>query len=124
MPGRDPDLRYGRLVWATLTDRRGKRADHPAIIITPNEELSEDEELAVMAVTTSYGDPPPPHHIELPWNPDPRKVGTRLSRRSAAVVNWLNFIHPRDIRRLAGDVPKPLMSQIQAALNALGEQRD
>lgn len=105
-------------MWATLTDRRGVRAEHPGIVITANDELSDDEEMVVVAVSTSFGEPPPPYHILLPWNSDPRRVGTKLARRSAAVVNWLDVIHPSDIRRFAGDVPASLMREIQAAVNA------
>jgi mRNA-degrading endonuclease toxin of MazEF toxin-antitoxin module len=119
---RGSDLRYGRLVWATLTDRNGVRAEHPGIIITPDDEIEDDQEVDVVAVTTSYPEPAPPFHVPLPWNPDRRRVGTGLARRSAAVANWLNVVHPSDIRRFAGDVSPKLMAKIQEELAAWERQ--
>jgi len=107
------------LIWATLVDRRGKAAEHPAIILTPNDQIDPDAKVVVMAVTTSFSDPPTRYHIPLPWNPDPRRVRTGLARRSAAVVNWLDTVHPQDIRRFAGDVPPKIMAAIQAELQSL-----
>jgi hypothetical protein len=70
-----------------------------------------------MAISTSYPDPPPDDHAELPWNADRRRVRTRLSRRSAAVVPWLATITSDRIQEFAGDVPEALMMEILEKLD-------
>ncbi len=73
--------------------------------------------MAVMAITTSYPEPPPPMHIELPWNHNPRNVGTHLGKRSAAVINWLRFVDVEEVVEFAGDVPPKLLQEILGQLD-------
>jgi hypothetical protein len=72
-----------------------------------------------MAISTSYPTPPPLGHVELPWHNDKKRVSTRLNQRSAAVVNWLRFVHPDEIEELAGDVPPRKMLEILQQLDRL-----
>lgn len=118
---RRPDLRLGRIVWANIKDPRGAIKLRPAIVITRTDEIDSDKPLTVMAVSTSYPSPPPPGHIELPWNPDRRKVGTRLAKRCAAVINWLATLTPDQIEEFAGDVPPKLMIKILEQLAELDD---
>jgi hypothetical protein len=80
------EIRCGSIVWAVVRDHHGFRKRRPVIILTPDDEISEDQPLAIMAITTTYPDPPERDQIELSWNADRRKVGTGLARRSAAVL--------------------------------------
>lgn len=102
-----------------MRDRNGFRKDRPAIILTPTAQISVAEPIVVMAITTSFPDPPPPYHIPLPWHVDSRRVRTRLAQRSAAVVTWLDTLYPDEVIDLAGDVPAPLMRDIQERLNEM-----
>ena len=111
-----PALRYGRLVWTTVKDSRGFRKERPAIVLTPTAEIQSDQPIVVMAVTTTFSEPPPEYHIPLPWNADPRRVGTKLRQRSAAVVNWLDTVYPDEIIDFKGDVPAALMKDLQQRL--------
>ena len=52
-----------------MRDRKGVRKERPVIILTATDDIRPDESLEVMAVTTSFSDPPPADHIELPWHP-------------------------------------------------------
>jgi mRNA-degrading endonuclease toxin of MazEF toxin-antitoxin module len=113
---RDKSFRYGRIIWARVTDRRGNRKDRPCIILTPNTELAPHKPLLVMAVTTTFPNPPPRWHIPLPWNPDPRRVRTALAQRSAAVVDWLDTIAPADVLDIRGDVPAKVLREIEEQL--------
>jgi hypothetical protein len=106
------DLHAGQIVWATVRDPRGYRKRRPVIILTPDAEILPDRPLALMAVTTSFPDPPPPDCIELPWNPDPRRVGTGLAQRSAVVVTWMETAYPDEIDGVIGAVPKRLLAEI------------
>ena len=111
-------------MWATLKDRNGFAKDRPGIILNPTREIRPGVALVVMAITTSYPDPPPEHHMPLPWNPDPRRVRTGLAQRSAAVLTWLNAIEAGDVIEVKGDVPPPLMRRIDGELQKLREAAD
>ena len=110
MPSSRPELRRGRVIWASIRDHRGIPKDRPLIVLTPTDELP-DEVFEVVVVTTTFADPPPEDHIPLPCQPQGR-VGTQLRRRSAAVLTWIGEVHPDDVIRLYGDVPVHLMTQI------------
>ena len=69
-----------------------------------------------MAITTTFRDPPPPNHVELPWNPDPRRVSTGLARRSAAVLNWLESVYLDEVDEVIGTVPPKLMRHIMQSM--------
>jgi len=77
-----------------------------------------------MAVTTTFGDPPPKYHVLLPWNHDPRRVRTRLAQRSAAVVTWLDTIYPDEVVETKGDVPPGVMEELQRQLKQLESDRN
>ena len=118
-----PELRYGRLVWARLIDRNGFGKDRPCVVLTPTERIHRGQPLLVMAITTTFAEPPPLWHVPLPWNPDPRRVRTRLAQRSAAVVEWVNVIRPEDVLDVKGDVPAKEMRQIEGQLDAWMQTR-
>jgi hypothetical protein len=112
MPAPRPDLRLGRIVWAILTDFHGIRKRRPAVIVTATDDIEPSEPITVLAVSTTYADPPPDDHVELPWHPDKRRVGTGLARRSAVVINWFRQMEIDEIDELAGDVPPAIMIEI------------
>ena len=73
-----------------------------------------------MAITTTFPDPAPKDCVELPWNPDSRRTSTGLSRRSAAVVTWLDTAYADEIGDIIGFVPtktKQVISKRLAELN-------
>src|SRR4051794_2758499 len=61
-----------------------------------------------------------PDHVSRPATRRPHpitlapqgRVGTRLRRRSAAVVTWLCELHPDEVMELGGDVPVRKMTEI------------
>jgi mRNA-degrading endonuclease toxin of MazEF toxin-antitoxin module len=114
-------LRYGRIIWGELKDRNGFRKQRPGIVVTPTAHIETDTPLVIVCVTTSFSEPPPVGHVLLPWNSDPRRVRTRLARRSAAVVDWLETLYPDEVLSVGGDVPASLMRAIQQQLRAADE---
>jgi hypothetical protein len=60
------EIRYGRIVWATVRDHRGYRKRRPAIVVTPDAEIAADQPLVLMAITTAYPDQPGTDIVELP----------------------------------------------------------
>ncbi|HEX3355701.1 MAG TPA: type II toxin-antitoxin system PemK/MazF family toxin [Tepidisphaeraceae bacterium] len=114
-----PALRRGRIVWATVSDARGHQKQRPLIILTATDEIREDEPLQAMAVSTTFPDPAPKDHVELPWHPAGRAM-TKLRKRSAAVLSWIVEVDSADIVELHGDVPGKVMLEILERLAGLG----
>jgi mRNA-degrading endonuclease toxin of MazEF toxin-antitoxin module len=119
LPAR-PDLRRGRIIWAQIKDPNGRSKKRPANILTPTDEITEAEPLIVLAITTTYIDPAPIDHVELPWTNRGHPI-TRLKRRSAAVLRWVDEIPLGTIEEVGGDVPAKQMNLIQEKLDALPE---
>jgi len=99
-----------------VRDRNGFRKRRPAIVLTPTAEISEAQPLVLMAITTTYPNPAPSDHIELPWNPDRRRTSTRLARRSAAVVTWLVTVYSDEVEDVIGDLPPKILNIIRQRL--------
>ena len=117
MPEKLPELRRGRIVWADVRDQRGSLKRRPAIIITATSAIKPERPLAVIAITTTYPDPPPADHVELPWEARRHPV-TRLTKRSAAVVSWFGKVKADEVEPI-GDVPTKQMKMIEAKLAEL-----
>jgi hypothetical protein len=122
-PSVPPELKYGCVIVAEMCDRNGIRKTRPGIVLTPTDRISAASPLLVMAITTTFSEPPPPWHVPLPWNPDPRRVRTRLARRSAAVVTWVDQLGVSDVLAVRGEVPIKVMREIEAQLTAWSEQQ-
>jgi mRNA-degrading endonuclease toxin of MazEF toxin-antitoxin module len=110
------ELGLGRIVWVIVRDPQGYRKRRPAIVLTPAEEISSELPLTVMAITTTFADPPPRNCVALPWNSDPRRVSTGLARRSAAVTNWLDTVYPDEVDGVIGTTPPKTLAEIQRRL--------
>lgn len=117
MAERRPELRRGRIVWAAVRDRNGIEKQRPVIVVTATGEIREDELFEAMAITTTFPDPPPQDHIELPWDSRGRTL-TKLRRRSAAVLSWIVEIQASDAIEYHSDVPMRLMTRILEALES------
>jgi mRNA-degrading endonuclease toxin of MazEF toxin-antitoxin module len=115
-----PALRYGRIVYAWIEDHRGHAKLRPALVLTPDSEITPRDSISVAAITTTFTDPPPSLCVQLLWHPAGR-VGTSLKRRSAAVCNWLATIQPADVVGYGGDVPARVMVEIQRKIAELPE---
>ena len=112
--------RRGRIVWAEIPDHNGHAKLRPAIVLTPTSEIKEHAPLVVVALTTTYPDPAPDDHVELPWHNAKHPV-TRLNQRSAAVISWLSTITPEQVEGFAGDTPARQMRVIEEKLDQLPE---
>jgi hypothetical protein len=80
-----------------------------------DDEIATGGELVVVAVTTTFADPPPENCVPVPWHPRGHPV-TKLTRRSAAVCDWIVAIDPHEIGGFAGDVPSKIMRLIEDKL--------
>jgi len=111
-------LRYGRIVYAWISDHNGYAKLRPALVLSPDASSDTKSRIVVAAITTTFSDPPEHHCVKLPWHPSGR-VGTHLRQRSAVVTNWLATISPDDVVGFGGDVPQRVMDEIQLKLNEL-----
>jgi hypothetical protein len=111
-------IRHGRIVYAWIKDRTGHGKLRPALVLAEDDQISPHDELTVIAITTTFADPPPLFCVALPWHPRGHPV-TRLHQRSAAVVNWLSLIHFSDVVGYGGDVPSKTMRLIEQKLDEL-----
>jgi hypothetical protein len=100
-----PSIRQGRIVYAWISDRNGHTKLRPAIVMTPDDEIGSAAALVVMAITTTFSEPPPWECVPLPWHPRKHPV-THLHKRSAAVVSWLSSLRDEGIIGYGGDVPQ------------------
>ena len=118
------DPRYGRIIWARLADRNGHKKERPCAILTPTALIGASEPLLAVAITTSFPDPAPAENVSLPWNNDPRRVGTRLPKRSAAVITWIVELTLEDILQVGGQVPLAVMNDIRDRVRASVERKE
>jgi mRNA-degrading endonuclease toxin of MazEF toxin-antitoxin module len=115
-------LCFGRIVWLDLPDSEDSatRKDHPAVIITPTDEIQPDGEIRVVGVSTKKNLAPREVQVDLPYQRD-GKGRTGLSQPCSAVCTWLHKIRPEQVRRAGGTVPGSHMRQINEIIRGLAE---
>lgn len=113
-------LAQGTIVWAQITDARGQIKRYPAVILTATGEIDPGSPIQCVAITTSFPEPPPREYVELPWFPG-RHPATQLSRRSAAVCNWLVELSLDQVQDVKGFVPTKVMLQIVERVRDLNQ---
>ena len=106
-----PELRRGRIIWATVHAGNSVAKERPVIVLTATADILPNDAFEAVAVTTTFSDPPPSDCIPLPWHPTGKTL-TRLRRRSAAVLSWIDEVLPGDVISFGGDVPPQLMLEI------------
>jgi mRNA-degrading endonuclease toxin of MazEF toxin-antitoxin module len=106
--------RRGQIVWADIRDPDGRVVDHehPAVIISNTDNLTEFDQVVVVVVSSKLREPLPDHWVPLPWHPDPRRVRTRLDRPCVAKCDWLAAVRLEDIKRASGTVSGEVLERI------------
>src|SRR5438552_6023834 len=112
-------LRTGQIVWAEIADANGIRKTRPAIIVTPDESISDSGSIEVAAITSRLADPLPDDHVLLPWHAQghPR---TGLKCKCAAVRIWISRIGASDIHSVAGLVSGAILEEILTKVAGTG----
>ena len=105
------DLEQGAIVWARVADPRSRIKTRPLIILTSKDEFFLDEPVAAVAVTTTFAEPPASGTVPLPWHPRGQTL-TGLTRRSAAVCQWVIRLRPSEVIDVCGIVPKVILLEI------------
>ena len=105
------DLRQGHVCTAEIKAERGPTKMRPVVVVSMDDEISRDDFVRVVAVSTSFNEPLSADQVELPWERTGRCV-TGLTRRSVAVCTWLDKLPRSSIRELKGFVPAPILLRI------------
>jgi mRNA-degrading endonuclease toxin of MazEF toxin-antitoxin module len=111
-------LEYGQIVFVPVPDGHGNVKPHPAVILSPNEEIAAGGKVRVVCVSTQIQDPCPAHHVRLPWH-RPRHPRTGLNEPNVAKCDWLARIDPGDVIRVLGFAPAPQLARIETELQKL-----
>jgi len=80
-------LQQGSIVLAEVGDARGLRKRRPVLIISSSDDIIQDRPIVGLAITTTFPQPVPASHVEIPWHPRGHPC-TGLRRRSAVVCDW------------------------------------
>ena len=111
---------FGRIVQVEVLDPQGRNAKvRPAVIVTPDEAISPDGEVDVVAITTQLDQAPEDDQVKLQY--DPRGTcRTQLRQVCAAVCTWRVRVRVADIRGYLGVVPGRQMLEINAKIAERG----
>jgi hypothetical protein len=114
---------YGRIVWVELLDSVHGTTfeDHPAVIITPTDEIDPEGTVYIVGISTKKGIAPAEHQVDLPWHAE-GKNRTGLTRPCSAVCSWVHEVARRDVRRYGGIVPGRESLRIVGLVRQLGGQ--
>ncbi|MFN0053169.1 MAG: type II toxin-antitoxin system PemK/MazF family toxin [Planctomycetales bacterium] len=103
----------GSIVWAQVADQQGRNSKaRPAVIVTPTNEIVNNGQIVLVAVTSTLS-PLPGNQVELPWKNEGHPV-TGLKKRCVAICDWLVEINCNAIIRVAGVVPPDRLRMILA----------
>jgi mRNA-degrading endonuclease toxin of MazEF toxin-antitoxin module len=115
-----PSPCYGRVVWADLQDSiTGQRfEDHPAVIVTPTDEIQTGREVWVVGISTKHHLAAPEVQVELGWHPQ-GQCRSGLSKPSWAVCTWVQRISLDSVRRYGGVLRGREMIEIASRIASL-----
>ena len=99
-----PQLEQGRIIYATVEDRRGqRRKTRPLVIVSETNDIVEGQPFYCVAISSTFATPLPDDHVLLPSGrgrgQHPR---TLLTRECAAVCKWLEKITTEDVESVGG----------------------
>jgi mRNA-degrading endonuclease toxin of MazEF toxin-antitoxin module len=109
----------GRMVWVEVPDPQGGNPKcRPAIILTPTDEIKQDGDIVIVAVSTQVDAAPAATVVNLPWHRDGHPK-TGLKAPSVAVCNWVQQVKLTSIRDCAGIVPGKQLLEIEKKVRML-----
>jgi hypothetical protein len=109
---------YGQIILVPVSDGHGNFAPHPAIILSPTEQIAPGAALRVVCISSQVEDPCPQHHIPLPWQ-RPRHPKTGLNKPNVAKCNWLARVNQDAVIKILGFAPPRQLHRIEQELRRL-----
>ena len=114
-----PPLGQGQIVRAEVCDPQGgHRKLRPLVIVTATSEISDQEPLVGVAITSRFSEPLQDDEALLPWHPA-GNVRTKLRKPCVAKCSWLCQIIVTEVVEQRGIVPREQMQEIVARINSL-----
>ncbi len=112
---------YASIVWVEIPDSGPGTnfEEHPAVIITPTDQIVPGGNVRVVGISTKTGLAPPEVQVELPWHPQ-GQTKTKLTKPCSAVCTWVHTICLDDVRKWEGYVPGKYMIRINELVKQLG----
>jgi hypothetical protein len=116
---------YGQIILVPVPDGHGNAEPHPAVTVSPTDQIVPGGKLRVVCVSTQIEDPCPPHHVPLPWQ-RPHHPKTGLNKPNVAKCNWLARIDGGDVIKVLGFAPPRQLARIEEELRKLkaGRQQE
>ncbi|HVA51787.1 MAG TPA: type II toxin-antitoxin system PemK/MazF family toxin [Pirellulales bacterium] len=113
--------RQGRIVWAVMRDRQGGNEKcRPGVIVSGDDEIEANRSFFVVAIGTSFVEPPSEYDVPLPSNTS-GTARTKLRKKAVAVCKWLVEVTPGDVEDYGGVVPTQVMNKILEIVARLPE---
>src|SRR5689334_9538120 len=88
------------------------------MILTPTEDIRADGDVVLVAITGSVNAAPAEMQVALPWHAQ-GQTGTRLTKPSVAVCNWVFTSPVAKIQSYGGIVPARQLLQILDKIKSL-----
>lgn len=111
---------FGQIVLVYFSDGRGRTKERPCVVISSNNSNDSGEPLQVVAITGIFDDPPPSHHVLLPWKPD-GSGPTGLNKPCVAKCNWLREVDQHKVIKSVGYLPTDLVDRIVTEFDRIYE---
>jgi mRNA-degrading endonuclease toxin of MazEF toxin-antitoxin module len=109
-------IQQGSIVWLNLDDQAGRNPKcRPAVVVTPTHEISQHDDLQLVAIVGTFSKPLPPNRILLPWQHG-KHPGTGLYKECVAVCDWILDVPLSAIVSVGGLCPRPTLKKILAQL--------
>lgn len=102
----------GSVIRAWVHDPQGGNPKfRPLVVITPSHEISDSGDVAVVAITGVFPDPPNDDEIVLPFHPG-GQARSGLTKRCVAKCLWQEVVRLDDGYELKGHLPTHKVSEI------------
>lgn len=102
-------LRRGSVIWFVIPDPdgnviyddHGNPKEHPALVLSSNEDIDSGRTLVVAAISTRVGsNPRPPQWFHIDWQRGGHP-GTGLSRHCVVKADWLVSVDQADVTQVS-----------------------
>ena len=112
------EIALGRVIWLDVTDPQGNPAgEHAAVILTTKDEYEAGEAIKAVVISSKLHHAAKDRMVELPWSRG-RHVYTGLSKRSAAICDWVVNVRKDHIREYAGRIYGKWLHEILAKVKS------
>src|SRR5438876_501836 len=95
---------YGQIILVPVPDGHGHEKPHPAVVLSPMDQINAESKLRVVCISTQIENPCPSYHVRLPWK-RPHHPRTGLNNPNVAKCNWLVRVDQAKVIKVMGFAP-------------------